>query len=132
MHPRDPYKRVDAIRSKRPVKVVLGGLTVAESVNAVYLFETGMPTRYYIPAPDVRLDLLIKSDTSTRCPYKGIADYWSADINGSVFEDILWRYSEPLAECAKIKGLYCFYNENVDELLIAGVAVDPPVTKWTR
>ena len=132
VHPRDPYKRVDAIRSKRPVKVVLGGLTVAESVNAVYLFETGMPTRYYIPATDVRLDLLKKSESSTQCPYKGIADYWSADINGTIFDDIAWRYPEPLAACAKIQGLYCFYNENVDELLIEGTSVGRPATKWSR
>lgn len=132
VHPRDPHKRVDAIQSKRPVKVILGGETVAESTNAVYLFETGMPTRYYMPASDVRLDFLIKSDASTRCPYKGVADYWSADINGTVFEDIAWRYPDPLSECAKIEGLYCFYNENVDGLLIDGVPVVRPETKWSR
>ena len=89
MRPRDPHKRVDAIQSKRPVKDILGDETIADSKNAVYLFETGMPMRYHIPAPDVGLDLLIKSDSSTRCPYRGIADYWSADINGNVVEDIV-------------------------------------------
>ena len=55
-HPRDPYKRVDAIFSTRPVSVRLGGETVAETVRAHFLFETGMPTRHYIPREDVRMD----------------------------------------------------------------------------
>ncbi len=132
VRPRDPHKRVDAIQSKQPIKVILGGETVAESTNAVYLFDTGMPKRYYIPALDVRLDLLIKSGESTQCSSIGTADDWSADINRSVVENIAWRYSEPLAECAKIEGSYCFYNENAEELLIDGVPVVRPETKWSR
>src|SRR5262249_58624742 len=55
-HPRNPYKRVDAIRSSRRVEVIIGGATVADTRRAVFLFETGLPPRYYIPRDDVRSD----------------------------------------------------------------------------
>jgi len=132
VHPRDPHKRVDAIASKRPVKIVLGGETVAESENAVFLFETNLPTRYYLPASDVRMDLLEKTESSTQCPYKGTAEYWSASVNGNRFEDIVWSYPDPIDECPKIKGLLCFYNENVDEIYIDGEPIDRAETKWSN
>ena len=132
VHPRDPHKRVDAVPSRRPVEIVLGGEKVARSEDAVFVFETGMPTRYYLPASDVRMALLTKSPSSTRCPYKGVAEYWSAEINGTRFDDIVWSYPDPIAECPKIKGLLCFYNENVDEILVDGAPIDRAETKWSN
>ncbi len=73
VHPRDPYKRVDVLDSSRSVQVVVGGQVVAETRRARFLFETRLPTRYYIPPEDVRMDLLVPSETVTRCPYKGKA-----------------------------------------------------------
>ena len=132
VHPRDPYKRVDVIRSARPVRVVLGGETVAESTNACFLFETGLPTRYYLPAGDVRMDLLERTDTTTSCPYKGDAVYWRAAIGGETFDDIVWSYPAPIPECPKIKGLMCFYNENVDAIFVDGDEVPKVKTRWSR
>ena len=65
VHPRDPYKRVDVIASSRHVQVVVGGETVADTRRARFLFETRLPTRYYIPPEDVRMDLLVPSDKAT-------------------------------------------------------------------
>src|SRR5438132_12648840 len=62
VHPRDPYKRIDVTPSSRHVEVVVGGQIVADTRRARFLFETRLPTRYYIPAEDVRLDLLLPSD----------------------------------------------------------------------
>ena len=70
-------KRVDVLKSTRHVRVVVGGETVAETHRPSLLFETGMPVRYYIPQEDVRMDLLEPTDTEWRCPYKGVAGYWS-------------------------------------------------------
>jgi len=131
VHPRDPYHRVDVVESRRPVAVVLGGATVAETTRARFLFETGLPTRYYIPAADVRADLLEPSPTTTRCPYKGIASYHSVRIGERVFEDIAWFYPEPIPECPRIKDYLCFYNERVDAILVDGVPVARPRTKWS-
>ena len=113
-HPRDPYKRVDILASSRQVRVELDGVTVAESDQPRMLFETGLPTRYYLPLSAVRMDLLRHSDTSTHCPYKGNAAYWSVDSGKRVHQDVVWIYRTPLPESQKIAGLACFYNERVD------------------
>lgn len=132
VHPRDPYHRVDVVESSRPVRVVLGGETVAETRRARYLFETGLPVRYYVPREDVRMSLFAPSDTRTRCPYKGQAVYWSARIGGRVYEDIVWSYPDPIAECPRIKGLLSFFNENVDAIFVDGKEVERPRTKWSK
>ena len=131
VHARDPYKRIDVVRSSRPVKVVLGGETVAESVNARFLFETGLPTRYYLPPGDVRTELLTPSDAASSCPYKGDAVYWTAAVGGRVFENIVWSYPEPIPEMPRIKGLMCFFNEKVDDILIDGVSIEKVETPWS-
>src|SRR6185437_832024 len=70
-HPRDPYHRVDILHSSRHVRVQVDGVTVADSVRPVILFETGLPPRYYLPLSDIRTELLTPTDTATHCPYKG-------------------------------------------------------------
>ena len=120
------------LQSSRPVRVIVGGETVAETRRARFLFETRLPTRYYIPPDDVRMDLLIPSDKTTACPYKGRARYYSVKIGDKRFEDLVWRYPEPIAECAKIKGYLCFFNERVDEILVDGVTVPRPLTPWSK
>ena len=132
VHARDPYKRVDAIPSSREVRVVLGGEEVARTTRAHFLFETNLPVRYYIPREDVRTDLLEPTASATRCPYKGEAVYWQAAIGGRVYEDIVWSYPDPIPECPKIRGLMCFYNENVDAILVDGEETEKPKTKWSK
>ena len=132
VHPRDPYKRVDVVNSSRSVQVVVGGQVVAETRRARFLFETRLPTRYYIPPEDVRGDLLVPSETVTRCPYKGKASYHSVKIGDQVFTDLVWRYPDPIPECPKIKGYLCFFNERVDEIRVDGVAVPRPSTPWSK
>jgi uncharacterized protein (DUF427 family) len=114
VHPRDPYKRVDVLHSSRHVRVVLAGETVADTHRPRLLFETSLPTRYYIPKLDVRMDLLEPTARTTRCPYKGQAVYWSAKIGDQVFENVVWSYPTAIPECPKIAGLLAFYNERAD------------------
>ena len=131
VHPRDPYHRVDVLNSSRHVKVVVGGVVVAETDSPRLLFETGLPTRYYIPKLDVRLELLTPTNTSTRCPYKGKASYWSVNANGKEFKDIVWAYPAPIPECPKIENLLCFYDEKVDAVYVDGELQPKPVTPWS-
>src|SRR5919204_68059 len=126
-HPRDPFTRVDILASKRSVRVVIDGVTVAESDSPRILFETGLPPRYYTPLTDLRMDLLRPSSTETHCPYKGTANYWSLEVNGKVHEDAVWTYRSPFAESQKIAGLAAFYNEHVD-LYVDGVLQERPRT----
>jgi uncharacterized protein (DUF427 family) len=132
VHPRDPYKRVDAIASSRHVEVIVGGEVVADTRRAKFLFETRLPTRYYIPPEDVRMDLLVPSDKATQCPYKGKARYYSVKAGGKEYPDIVWYYPEPIPECPKIKGHLAFFNEQVDEIRVDGVAVPKPLTPWSK
>lgn len=114
VHARDPYTRVDILRSSRTVRVEIGGVEVARSSGASFLFETGHPVRYYLPKTDVRLDLFTESDKVTHCPYKGSARYWTAHIDGQEHADILWGYDHPTEESSRIAGLVSFYTEKVD------------------
>jgi uncharacterized protein (DUF427 family) len=132
VHPRDPYKRVDVLQSSRPVRVIVGGATVAETRRARFLFETRLPTRYYIPPEDVRMDLLAPSDKTTACPYKGRARYYSVKVGDTRFEDLVWCYPEPIPECAKIRGYLSFFNERVDAILVDGVSQPRPLTPWSK
>lgn len=130
VHPRNPYHRVDTIPSSRHIKVVIGGEVIAESHRPALLFETGLPTRYYLPEEDVRIELLTATDSHTHCPYKGQASYWNADVNGRVYKDIVWSYPDPIPETPKIKGLLSFYNEKVD-IYVDGFLTERPRTEWS-
>lgn len=130
VHPRDPHKRVDAIPSLRHVRVVIDGQTVADTHRPTLLFETGLPTRYYIPPEDVRTDLLEAAKGTTSCPYKGVASYWSVKVGENLYRNIVWGYPDPILECPKIKGLMCFFNEKVD-IYVDGELQPRPQTPWS-
>ncbi len=122
-HARDPYKRVDIIASKRKVEVVIGGEIVAASTRALFLFETGLPVRYYLPRADVKAEVLRSSATQTRCPYKGVAHYHGIVIRGTDHGELAWFYPDPIPEAARIKDHIAFYNEKVDAILLDGIEV---------
>ncbi len=126
VHPHDPYHRIDVLSSARNVRVVLGGMTVAESNRPVLLFETGFPTRYYLPKADVRFDLLRPSDTISRCAYKGEARYYSVEVEGKLVKDIVWYYRFPTTEVSKIVNNLAFYSENVDAVFVDGKELAKP------
>jgi uncharacterized protein (DUF427 family) len=129
-HPRDPYHRIDIVNSRRHVRIELDGVTLAESRSSMALFETGLPTRWYLPLSDLRLDLMSRSDKVTHCPYKGAATYLSVDVEGKAHPDLVWMYRSPLAESQKIAGLACFYNERVD-VYLDGELQDRPVSPFS-
>jgi uncharacterized protein (DUF427 family) len=129
-HPRDPYHRVDVLSSSRHVRIVINGETVADTHQPRLLFETTHPTRYYIPQEDVRMDLLTPTDKHTRCPYKGLASYWTAKVGDAELQDIVWGYMDPIPECPKIKGLLSFFNEKVD-VYVDGELQARPKTNWS-
>ena len=132
VHPRSPYSRVDALRSARTVRIEIAGTVLAESPSPVMVFETGLPTRYYLDRTSVALGLLTPSATVTACPYKGkTTGYWSFDDDGTVHEDIAWAYDFPTRQLLPIAGLISFYNERVDTFL-DGQLLDRPVTHFSK
>jgi uncharacterized protein (DUF427 family) len=131
-HARDPYKLVDVRQSTRHVRIELDGETVADTNRPKLLFETGQPTRYYIPREDVRMDLLEPSATHSQCAYKGQASYYSARVAERLHADVAWYYREPLALVAPIANLIAFFQERVDAVFVDDEQVERPQTPWTR
>ena len=122
-HPRDPKVRVEALHSSLRVEVRLAGTVIADSHRPVLVFERDLPVRYYLPDADIRRDLLRFSTTTSVCPYKGTASYWSACIDGQDHQDIAWTYRDPVPEMPKLKGLVAFYPERVDWVMVDGERV---------
>jgi len=83
--------RITTSPCARHVRVQHAGQVLAESERAVELHETGLPTRFYLPRDDVRTDLLTPSDTTSHCPFKGDATYFSAPGAADAF----WVYDAP-------------------------------------
>jgi uncharacterized protein (DUF427 family) len=130
-HPRDPYTRVDILASSRRVRVLLDGLVLADSTSPRLLFETGLPTRHYLPRTHVRMDLLEASPTVTHCPYKGRAETWSVRDGETLHEDLAWSYPAPLPESQKAAGLIAFYDEKLD-VEVDGALQERPRTKFSN
>jgi uncharacterized protein (DUF427 family) len=131
IHPRDPFHRVEVRASSRRVVVSVAGTVLAETGRPLLLFETGLPSRFYLAAADVRWDLLEPSAKRTGCPYKGEAVYWSARIGGRIRDDLAWSYLDPLPDVARIRGRIAFFNERVD-LFVDGERQQRPRTPWSR
>jgi uncharacterized protein (DUF427 family) len=118
VHPRDPYVRVDALRSHRHVRVAHEGVLLAETRTPVLVFETGLRTRYYVDRFDVVWSALTPSATVTSCPYKGTTSgYWA--VGG---QDVAWSYDFPTAPLLPVAGLVAFYDEDLD-VTVDGVPV---------
>ena len=131
VHPRSPYVRVDALRSTRSVRIELDGAVLAASSSPVMVFETGLPTRYYLNRTEVNFAHLRPSDTVTSCPYKGTTSgYWSSHIGEEVQPDLAWSYDFPTRQLLPIAGLISFYNEKVD-IFVDGELLARPTTHFS-
>ncbi len=129
VHARDPYHRIDVLRSSRRVEVIVDGQTAAETTDSMILFETSLPPRYYIRKDDIRFDLLRPSTMRTACAYKGpTSTYWAGAGSSRA---LAWCYETPLPEVAKIAGRVAFYNERVDAIVVDGVTQPTPATPWS-
>ena len=113
-HPHDPFVHIDALPSSRLVTVRHGDILLAESHEAVLLWETNLPRRYYLPRSDVDLDLLTPSNTESICPYKGFAtEYWSVTGEPDL-TDVAWSYPEPFFPYRNLAGRIAFLHELLD------------------
>ncbi|MGG5259327.1 DUF427 domain-containing protein [Phycicoccus avicenniae] len=131
-HPHDPFKRIDVLAADRHVVVRVDDVVLADTRRPTALYETHIPVRWYLPAQDVRLDLLEPSGSVTTCAYKGDARYWSLPARDGrpAVEDVAWSYPHPLPEVAAVRDLVCFYAERTD-LVVDDVPVPRPVTPWS-
>ena len=110
-HPRNPYHRVDCVRTSRRLRVVVGGVVLVDTTETVGVYETALEPKLYVRPHQVRRDLLVPSPTTTYCPYKGTASYWSAVVGDTTVEDVAWSYDDPLPESLPIRALLSFDPE---------------------
>jgi uncharacterized protein (DUF427 family) len=113
-HPRNPYHRIDCLRSRRRLRVEAAGATVVDTDDTLAVYETALEPRLYVDRRHVRSEVeLSKSETRTYCPYKGTATYWHARIGDQVLHDVAWSYEDPLPESARLGGLLSFEEARV-------------------
>ena len=119
-----PDHRVDLLAESRRVKVVFGGVTIADSGAALRVEETGHGPVYYVPGKDVRLDLMHPTEQHTRCPFKGEASYWTIELPADAgsarrSENAVWAYPSPYDEVSRLAGYYAFYPNRVDSITVS-------------
>jgi len=90
-----------------------GGVPIADTRRALTLFEASYPGVRYLPRADVNMSLLRRSEYTTRCPYKGLASYFSIVTPDGVVENAVWCYEKPLPVAAEIAGYLAFDTRHV-------------------
>jgi len=105
--------KIETRPSERRVVVQHEGQVLADTTRAIELHETGHPVRYYLPREDVRMDLLEPSATTSHCPFKGDASYFSAP--GA--KDAFWTYEQPNDDRADITGLVSPWSGRVEVIV---------------
>ena len=106
--------RIETTRPGTRVRISVHGQLLADSTDPVLLREGNLPERWYVPRSDVHAEL-VDSGTTSVCPFKGSARYYSVRLpDGEVLDDLVWYYPSPLADVADIADLVCFYGERVD------------------
>jgi uncharacterized protein (DUF427 family) len=113
MHPRNPYHRVDCVRTTRRLLVEVGGTVLVDTTDTMGVYETALGPRLYVSPDHLPRGPLTKSSTTTYCPYKGTASYWSVTLGDEVLADIAWSYDDPLPECRVIQQMLSFDETKV-------------------
>ena len=112
------------------VQISLDDVVLAETSSPIMVFETGLPTRYYLNRSEINFEHLVPTDTRTACPYKGTTSgYWSIQIGDTSYPDLAWAYDFPTRQLLPIAGLIAFYNEKVDTT-VDGQLLERPVTHF--
>jgi uncharacterized protein (DUF427 family) len=128
-YPRPP--RMEPVPDR--VRVVVDGVALADTTRAVRILETSHPPVYYIPEPDVRLDLLVASPRTSVCEFKGRATYVDLALPqgtgssglGRLVASVGWRYPAPNPGFEGLRGHLAFYADRVDEAWVGDERVIP-------
>jgi len=110
---RHPQHWVSIHASGENWRVKLGNRVLAASKNTLLLEESGYEPVLYFPLQDVNNEAMLESDSQTTCPFKGVAEYFAATVDG-VKQDIAWSYPAVYDEVEKIAGYVAFYADHID------------------
>src|SRR5271168_1115341 len=100
-------------RNSGRVVVSVSGRVIADTRNALTLHEAHYPAVQYIPRKDVDMALLVRTELTTYCPYKGDASYFSIPVGGERSTNAVWTYETPFPAMAAIKDYVAFYPDRV-------------------
>ena len=117
-HRKWPDHQVREERLQQSVEVEVEGVVVANSSNVIKVVEDKSPVRYYFPRADVRMDKLKRSQTTTECPFKGHASYYSLNLGERQIDDAVWTYEDPYDEHRTLKDRIAFYDDRFPEIHI--------------
>lgn len=98
------------------VRVIHGGVTMADTHAGLTLAETGLPDVFYFPREDVNMARLERSTHTTHCPFKGDASYFHLRTEDGLIENAVWSYETPFESVMRIKGYLAFYASRVDRI----------------
>lgn len=87
------------------MKAIWNNQVIAES-DATIVVENN----HYFPADSIRKDFFKPSDTHTTCPWKGLASYYTLEVDGKENSDAAWYYPEPKELAGQIKGYVAFWK----------------------
>ena len=115
-HQKWPDHQVREEPPRQPMEVEVEGVVVASSADVIKVVEDKSPVRYYFPRTDVRTDKLKRSQTTTECPFKGTASYYSLNVGERQLADAIWSYEDPYDEHQALKGRMAFYDDRLPEI----------------
>jgi len=107
------------------VRVVHGGVTIADAPRVVRVLETSQAPAYYVPSEFVDLEHLAETSRRTGCEWKGRAAYADVAAGGRRAENAAWTYPDPTPRFAEIRDHWAFYAQSVDECWVDDERVDP-------
>ncbi|MDP1865107.1 DUF427 domain-containing protein [Bradyrhizobium sp.] len=108
-----PDHSITITANPKRVRVLAGGIVIADTTHALTLKEASYPAVQYVPRGDANMALLARSARVTHCPYKGDANYFSVSAGGKTLENAIWTYETPFPAMAEISGHLAFYPDKV-------------------
>ena len=107
----------------RRLRAYVGDTVVLDSTGAHLLHETGIRPVAYVPLADFDMQLLTRTDTSTHCPFKGDASYWTLTVGDDVREDAVWAYEEPIQSASWLRGFAALAFDRADRWTVENETV---------
>ena len=87
------------------MKASWNGVTIAQSDDTVVL-----EGNHYFPSTAVNMNYLLPSETKTVCFWKGVASYYTLNVDGELNQDACWYYPDPKDAAMNIKGYLAFWR----------------------